>query len=106
MPPDGNDFVAISTGSSHSLALKEDGSIVGWGSDYYGQTTPPAGHGFTAIAAGHHHSLAIREEPCLYRLAGDLNGDCRVDDLDYAIMTENWLIDCNLDAENPACIPK
>jgi hypothetical protein len=86
--------------------LKADGSIVGWGADYYGQATPPPGNGFTAIAAGHYYSLAIRKEPCLYRLVGDLNDDCRVDDLDYAIMAENWLIDCNLNPENPACVPK
>ena len=30
-PPDGNDFVAIAAGEGHSLALKSDGSIVGWG---------------------------------------------------------------------------
>jgi nicotinamide mononucleotide (NMN) deamidase PncC len=34
--PDGNDFVAIAAGSSHSLALKSDGSIVGWGYNSYG----------------------------------------------------------------------
>jgi len=30
-PPDGNDFVAIAVGFVHSLALKSDGTIVGWG---------------------------------------------------------------------------
>ena len=30
-----NDFVAIAAGSSHGLALKSDGSIVGWGYDGY-----------------------------------------------------------------------
>ena len=98
--------MAISAGGSHSLALKKDGSIVGWGENYYGQTSPPEGNDFVAIAAGHRQSLAIRREPCLYRLAGDLNDDCRVDFLDDAIIAENWLIDCNLDPDNPACIPK
>jgi alpha-tubulin suppressor-like RCC1 family protein len=105
-PPDGNDFAEIAAGDSHSLALKSDGSIVGWGWTWAGQASPPEGNNFIAIAAGHDHSLAIRKEPCLYRLPGDLNDDCRVDYLDYAIMAENWLIDCNLNPENPACIPK
>lgn len=34
---DGNDFVAISAGYIHSLALKQDGSIVGGGRDGYCQ---------------------------------------------------------------------
>lgn len=29
-PPDGNDYVAIAAGDSHGLALRTDGSIVGW----------------------------------------------------------------------------
>ena len=91
---------------SYSLALKKDGSIVGWGSNLYGQATPPVGNDFIAVTTGHRHSLAIRKEPCLYQLVGDLNDDCRVDFLDYAIMAENWLIDCNLNSENPVCIPK
>ncbi len=106
MPPDGNDFVAISAGEYYSLALKKDGSIVSWSTDYLSQATPPDGNDFIAVATGHHLSLAIRKEPCLYQLVGDLNDDCRVDYLDDAIMAENWLIDCNLDPENPACIPK
>ena len=59
-----------------------------------------------AIAAGAEHSLAIKKEPCQYVLAGDLNDDCRVDLADLAIMALNWLIDCNLNPEDPACIPK
>ncbi|MBL7187601.1 MAG: hypothetical protein ISS70_14865 [Phycisphaerae bacterium] len=105
-PPDGNDFVAISAGYSHSLALKPEGSIVGWGGNWDGQASPPEGNNFIAIAAGHEHSLAIRKEPCLYQLAGDLNDDCRVDFLDDTIMAESWLIDCNLNPEKPACIPR
>ncbi len=49
----------IAAGSNHSLALKSDGSLVGWGRDNYGQATPPAGTDFVAIAAGQYHSLAL-----------------------------------------------
>lgn len=43
---------------------------------------------------------------CPYQLAGDLNEDCRVNLVDLAIMAQNWLVDCNLTPENPACLPK
>ena len=47
---------AIAAGAFHSLALKSDGTVVGWG-----QTTIPAGlGGVTAIAAGDYYSLALK----------------------------------------------
>ena len=104
-PPDGNDFVAISAGYYHNLALKSDGSIIGWGLNTSSQATPPAGNDFVAIAAGEGHSLAIRKS-CEFELAGDLNDDCKVDFTDFEILAANWLIDCNLDPSNPACVPK
>ena len=41
---------------------------------------------------------------CDYKLVGDINHDCKVDLADFAMMSENWLIDCNLDPGDPACI--
>jgi hypothetical protein len=49
---DRDDFVAIAAGPFHSLALKSDGSIVGWGDNWAGEATPPDGNDFVAIAAG------------------------------------------------------
>jgi len=67
-----NDFVAISAGDYYSLALKSDGSIVGWGSNGDGnKATPPEGNDFIAIAAGHQQILAIRKEPSPDELAED-----------------------------------
>jgi len=50
----------IAAGGGHSLALRSDGSIVGWGDNEYGQATLPAGNDFVAIATGWDYSLAIR----------------------------------------------
>ena len=49
----------------HSLALKSDGSLVGWGNNVYGQTNVPAGNDFMAIAAGGFHSLALKSDGSL-----------------------------------------
>jgi hypothetical protein len=109
----GNDFVKIATGAEYNLALKRDGSVTGWGRNDSGQASPPLENDFVAIAAGELHSPAIRQS-CEYTLLGDINGDCRVDFYDFCEedfdgfveLVSNWLIDCNADSENPACVPK
>ena len=69
--PAGNDFVAIAGGRDHSLALKADGSLVGWGYNVSGEATPPTGKGFIAISGGGYHSVAILvPEPGSSTLAG------------------------------------
>lgn len=65
----------VAAGWNHSLALKDDGSVVAWGWNVYGQlgdgstnvggNSNPApvtgmGSGVTAIAAGTYHSMAIK----------------------------------------------
>lgn len=53
--------VAIAAGSSHSLALKIDGTVVAWGRNLYGETNVPAGlSGVLAISAGPQTSFAIK----------------------------------------------
>jgi alpha-tubulin suppressor-like RCC1 family protein len=52
-------YVAISAGAGHSLAMKADGSIYGWGDDSYGQASPIPNQGYIAVAAGDHNSLAL-----------------------------------------------
>lgn len=64
-------LVAISASDFHSLALKSDGSIVGWGRDHYGQASPPLGNDFIAIAAGG-GELPLRD--CGHSIALKSNG--------------------------------
>jgi alpha-tubulin suppressor-like RCC1 family protein len=48
-----SNVVAIAAGPHHCLALKNDGTVFGWGSNDSGETTIPAGlSNVTAIAAG------------------------------------------------------
>jgi len=64
-----SNVAAASMGLQHSLALKRDGTVSGWGtsfahsasgSPYCDQVTPPPGLGnVVAVAAGRAHSLAI-----------------------------------------------
>jgi hypothetical protein len=43
--------------------------------------------------------------PCGYKLVGDLNRDCKVDFLDFAMLVENWMVDCNAQPNDIACLP-
>jgi len=50
--PTENVFIAIAAGSTHSLALRADGSIISWGRDLDGVVSnTPQQSGFTAIVA-------------------------------------------------------
>ena len=51
------DITQIAAGGYHSLALKSDGSIIGWGADHSGQATPPSGNDFIAISVITHPGL-------------------------------------------------
>jgi hypothetical protein len=70
-----------------------------WSIDGYGNIV-----GYARDSSDNRH--AILWQPCLYNLAGDLNDDCKVDFLDFAIMANNWLIDCMEEPDNPACVHK
>lgn len=52
----------LAAGGYYSLALKQEGTIAGWGDGSYGKTTPPAGNNYIAVSAGGDHSLAIKQD--------------------------------------------
>src|SRR5439155_728697 len=55
--------VAIDADQYHSLALKVDGSVVGWGNNDYGQSyIPTIATNIVVIAAGGFHNLALRAD--------------------------------------------
>src|SRR5678815_2349119 len=63
----GTRFTKIAAGSTHSLALDSDGTVVAWGkiwngSAYIPATVPGELNGVVAIAAGGGHSLALKSE--------------------------------------------
>ena len=44
-------------------------------------------------------------EPCHYRPRYDLDGNCQVNIGDLALLSEDWLIDCENNPTSPECIP-
>src|SRR5688572_6847253 len=63
MPTDLNTVVALAAGL-HSLALRADGTVVGWGhqEDSNDLDVPPGLSNVIAVAAGYSHSLALRAD--------------------------------------------
>jgi alpha-tubulin suppressor-like RCC1 family protein len=78
VPTDLGACTAIAAGGSHSLALRQDGSVRAWGSTDYVPTDLGA---CTAIAAGDRHSLAIAADP------RDSNNNGILDSVEIAALT-------------------
>ena len=80
------DVVAIAAGREHSLALRADGTVVGWGNGWPGQlgtgdgsssSTPRVVPGLPkaiAIAGGSYHSLVVDENGELWAFGWDSDG--------------------------------
>ena len=58
-----SDAIAIAAGKNHALAIREDGTVVGWGLNLYGQTNVPIGlKNSVAISAGKNFSIALNRK--------------------------------------------
>jgi flavin reductase (DIM6/NTAB) family NADH-FMN oxidoreductase RutF len=54
---------AISAKNDHARAVRSDGTLVAWGSDYYGESDVATGlTGLVAVAAAYQHSLALKTD--------------------------------------------
>ncbi len=54
---------AIAAGFNYTLALRDNGTVAGWGFNANGETTVPPGlSGVTAIATSSNHSLALKSD--------------------------------------------
>jgi alpha-tubulin suppressor-like RCC1 family protein len=74
-------LMAIAAGGAHSLALKADGTVVGWGFSANGEINiPPSATNVIAIAAGEGHSVALRADGSVIAWGGSSSGRTNVPD--------------------------
>ena len=78
IPPNLTNVVQVAGGEWHSLALKTDGTIQGWGDDTFGQTYFVGHSNFVAIACGALHSLALQSNGVIIAAGYDGYGETEV----------------------------
>jgi alpha-tubulin suppressor-like RCC1 family protein len=73
--PTTSDFIYVSAGNWHSVALRSDGSLVSWGRNSYGSVIhTPTTNDFTQVAAGYGHSVALKSDGSLASWGLGFNG--------------------------------
>ncbi|MCG3148821.1 MAG: hypothetical protein PCFJNLEI_02270 [Verrucomicrobiae bacterium] len=73
------DALSVAGGGTHTLALRQNGSVVAWGDNSFGQTSVPAElTDPVAIAAGEFHSLGLREDGVVIAWGRNGNGQSTV----------------------------
>ncbi|MFM7677941.1 MAG: RCC1 domain-containing protein, partial [Roseiflexaceae bacterium] len=71
--------IALDGGDRHALALRTDGTVVGWGDNRLGQAKVPAGlRDVVAISAGENHSLALLDNGRVVGWGSNAKGQLRI----------------------------
>lgn len=70
---------AVAAGGLHTLALRQDGTVLAWGYDGAGQSTVPDNlAAVSAIAAGAYHSVALKDGGTVLAWGADWSGQASV----------------------------
>src|SRR5439155_21471 len=79
--PPGLTYVQVAAGGRHSVARRNDGSVVAWGDNYYGECNVPAlppGLSYVQVTAGGLHTIARRSDGSLVAWGANVFGQCNV----------------------------
>ena len=74
LPAGLTNLIALDMGESYGLALKADGTLVGWGNGFFAVPVPSGLSNVIAIAAGNNDSLALRVDGTVMAWGSDDQG--------------------------------
>jgi hypothetical protein len=79
VPANLSNVVGLAAGEYHSLALKADGTVTGWGDNSSGQAQLPLGlTDVVGVAAGSLNSLALRQDGSVVAWGDNSRGQCAI----------------------------
>jgi hypothetical protein len=71
--PTTNDFIQVTGGHDHSVALRSDGTLVSWGkNDHQQVANTPTTNDFIQVAAGYYYSVALKSDGTLVSWGSNL----------------------------------
>ncbi len=86
IPADATNAVSIACGGDHSLALRNDGTVVAWGDNTFNQNTVPLmGATVFAVAEGETHSLALKTNGTVVAWGDNSSGQTNVPAISTAV---------------------
>ena len=72
-------FKTIACGNHHSMAVKNDGTVVAWGSNNYGESNVPKDlNNVVSIACSNSHSMALKRDGTVVAWGRNNYGQCNV----------------------------
>jgi len=85
-----NDWIFVSAGYDHSLALKSDGSLWGWGNNSFAALGDQAGNALEPVKIGDGYGASLPVIAAMQNGGGDYDGDHCTDFVFYDASTGNW----------------
>ncbi len=74
------DIVGISSGYSHTVGLKSDGTVVATGNDFSNQCKVDDWEDIVAISAGEYHTVGLKKDGTVVAVGDNSAGQCDIED--------------------------
>ena len=96
-PPEreGGPFVSVAAGRYHTCALRDEGSVVCWGKDEFGQATAPAQR-FASVSTTLDHNCGVKDDGSVECWGKNIGGSTRPPQGSFAYVEAGWVFTCGV----------